>query len=125
MHAYISFIYITYKLTDECTMLHDVAEKSQTNMHQNMHQDTHRICETMPSENTNSHHSVNLATASIINNLHGTGRSCKLLKRQREHNKVGLIVHELCMRGMPAEDHLVGRKVPPRAEAGATCGIEP
>ena len=67
---------------------------------------------------------VNLLVPSIINNLHGTGRSCKLLKRQIEHNKVGLIVHELCMRSMPAEDHLVGREVPPRAEAGATCIVD-
>ena len=69
-------------------------------------------------------HRVNLATANTINNLHGAARNYKSLKRQIEHNKVSLIVHEVCLRSMPADDHLVGRKVLPRAEAGATCILE-
>ena len=36
---------------------------------------------------------VKLLVTFIINNLHGTGRDCKPLKRQTEHNKVAL----LCM----------------------------
>jgi hypothetical protein len=32
-----------------------------------------------------------------FNNIHGTGRKRKPLKRQIDHNKTFLIVHELCM----------------------------
>ena len=67
---------------------------------------------------TRGHHRLNLATANIINNLQGMGQNCKSLKRQTEHNKVSLILHELCMRGMPAEDRFLRRKVLLRVEEG-------
>jgi len=43
-------------------------------------------------------HSVNLASANVINDLHGNAGNHKSLKKQTEHNKVDLIVQALCMR---------------------------
>ena len=73
-----------------------IAGNSQSNMHQNMHHDTRRICENMLSENTNGQHRVKVATANTMDNSRGATRNYKSPERQGDHNKFSSIVHKNC-----------------------------